>query len=642
MSTEMSRSKSQAVYSFLPHMWVASRGDAQSVTAEIIGWNYLKMDNIYQNFIEGEIKRQIRLFGNRGGDISSFNINDGEHSFTIVEPAMNDTVQDITGRKSPLVFYCNSCHRAFEERNPQDIDLAHWECPNCHKSGVKQLQMIYSCECGHAEPVKIPYVRNGSKDIQYRPNDGRRGAYHMYVKNNGKEDTLELAIKCPSCGQRLTLDNAESSRNYKPFSLKIINIADTKNGEFFEKGIDAQKTLVSKWLGKLSQEKFLEILDNIPLAFSASNTNDAKRKEAEKAIDQMITAGMMPEAMREAAISKMLGVTTENALSVEPYTSYCDKIFAKRKKEDEESYKHWIENFSFKLMQYNTLKYAPKVLTLEDSISKQLSMDFIDSREDITDLNERMGISSMQVSCDIEVINCSYGFTRKTSDPHLAKKRLKLVAFDHYKDNVSNLVYGTKLETEGILFEIDRVKILDWFLKNEIITEEQMPDTEDEVAVKEWFSENVHSELVNIFSGVDDGEKITKNVLALLHSISHAFIKTAGEISGLEDTSLTEVILLETTSIFIYAQTSQGTPLGALSGMIETNYYNFLQKALEETKNCIFDPICLERDDTACSACLKLPEICCEFFNHDLGRKYLYTLKDNKDTKKPFIGFWEM
>lgn len=69
-----------------------------------------------------------------------------------------------------------------------------------------------------------------------------------------------------------------------------------------------------------------------------------------------------------------------------------------------------------------------------------------------------------------------------------------------------------------------------------------------------------------------------------MHSISHAFIKTAGEISGLEDTSLTEVILLETTSIFIYAQTSQGTPLGALSGMIETNYYNFLQKALEETK----------------------------------------------------------
>lgn len=622
-------------------MWVASRGEGQSVTAEVIGWNYTKMDNVYQNFIEGEIKRQIQLFGNRGGDISSFNINEGEHSFTIVEPAMNDTVQDITGQKSPLVFYCNSCHHVFEERNPQDIDIKQWKCPYCGKSGVKQLQMIYACECGHAEPVKIPYLKNGSKEVFYRPNDGQKAAYHMYVKHGNTEDKIELYKKC-SCGQRLTLDNAESSRNYKPFLLKIINIADQKNGDFFERGLPAQKTLISKWLGQLTQEGYQKIVDNVSLAFSEGNTSDAKREEAEKTIDQMIAAGMMPETMREAAINKMLGVTTKNTLSVEPYVLFCDKTFAKKKKTDENEYNRWIGNFSYKLMQYNTLKYAPKILTLEDSINKQLSMDFIDSRDDIIKLNEKMGISSMQVSCDIEVINCAYGFTRKTSDPHLAKKRLKLVAFDKYRDNITNLVYGTKLETEGILFEIDRVKILNWLLKNEIITEEQMPDIEDEVAVKEWFSENVHSELVSVFSDIDSSERITKNVFGLLHSISHAFIKITGEISGLEDTSLTESIILDTMSVFIYAQTSQGTSLGALSGMIETNYYNFLQKSLAETKNCIFDPICLDRDDTACSACQILPEICCEYFNHDLGRKYLYTLKENKENKKPFIGFWEM
>ena len=105
MSTIMSRSKSQAVYSFLPNMWVASRGDGSSVTAKISGWNYRKMDDVYQTFIEGEIKRQIRLFGNRGGDISSFDITDHVHSYTIVEPAMNDTAEDIVGVKSPLVFF---------------------------------------------------------------------------------------------------------------------------------------------------------------------------------------------------------------------------------------------------------------------------------------------------------------------------------------------------------------------------------------------------------------------------------------------------------------------------------------------------------------------------------------------------------
>lgn len=637
MSTNMSRSKSQAVYSFLPNMWVASRGDGTSITAEIKGWNYRRMDNVYQNFIEGEIKRQIRLFGNRGGDISSFSTDNQVHSYTIVEPAMNETAADIVGVKSPLVFYCNTCHEAIQKRNADDIDHMKWKCPTCG-SILKQLQMVYACTCGHAEAVKIPYVAGGYNKMKYLPNEN---PYRMIAVTDSGERKAELAISCPNCNERLVPDNAESTRNYKPFSLKIINIADKRNGEFFEKGLAAQKVLVAKWFNRLSQEKFVEILDNLALAFSDNNTGDAKRKEAELTIQKMIDSGALPESMREAMINSMVSVTTESALSVEPFVNACDQLFAKHKNLDETSYGRWIEGFAFKLMQYNTLKYAPKVLTLEDSINKQLSMDFIDSENDILDLNRKMGISSMQVSCDIEIINCTYGFTRRVSDPVQAKKNLKLVAFGKYKDN-SSLVYGAKLETEGILFEIDRVKILNWLLINEVITEAEMPDIEDEVAVKEWFAENVHSELVNIFCGVDEGEKITKNVFGLLHSISHAFMKTAGEISGLEDTSLTEVIILETTSIFIYAQTSQGTPLGALSGMIETNYYNFLQKAITETKNCIFDPICEERDGTSCSACMVLPEICCEFFNHDLGRKYMYTLKENPDTKNPFVGFWEM
>lgn len=637
MSSTMSRSKSQAVYSFLPHMWVASRGDGSSVTAEISGWNYRRMDDVYQKFIEGEIKRQIRLFGNRGGDISSFDITDHVHSYTIVEPAMNETAEDIVGVKSPLVFYCNSCHEVIQKRNADDIDHMKWKCPTCGAI-LKQLQMVYACECGHAEPVKIPYVAGGYRKMKYLPNEN---PYRMIAVTDSGERRAELAVSCPNCKARLVPDNAESTRNYKPFSLKVINIADRKNGEFFEKGSKAQKVLVAKWFNKLSQEKFLEILDNIALAFSTQNTSNSKREEAERAVQNLIDSGIIPAAAKDAAIENMLSETTKNILSVEPYVNDCDQLFIKMKKDDESEYDRWIESFAFKLMQYNTLKYAPKILTLNDSISKQLSMDFIDSEDDILDLNQKMGIASMQVSCDIEIINCTYGYTRRVSDPVQAKKRLKLVAFNKYKDN-SSLVYGAKLETEGIFFEIDRVKILEWLLRNEIISESQMPDTEDEVAVKEWFAENVHSDLINIFSGVDDGEKITKNVFGLLHSMSHAFMKTAGEISGLEDTSLTEVIILETTSIFIYAQTSQGTPLGALSGMIETNYYNFLQKALENTKNCIFDPICEERDDTSCSACMVLPEICCEFFNHDLGRKYMYTLKENAETKKPFIGFWEM
>ena len=166
-----------------------------------------------------------------------------------------------------------------------------------------------------------------------------------------------------------------------------------------------------------------------------------------------------------------------------------------------------------------------------------------------------------------------------------------------------------------------------------------MPDLEDDISIKERFSEYVHSEAISMFGEIDESEKITKNVFALLHSISHVFMNAAGELSGLSRNSLTEIIIVETASIFIYAQTSQGIPLGALSGMVESNYIYFLKKAFEEAKNCVFDPICTERDDTACSACMVIPEISCNHFNNELGRKYLYSIPgiDN-----PKVGFWEM
>ena len=75
--------------------------------------------------------------------------------------------------------------------------------------------------------------------------------------------------------------------------------------------------------------------------------------------------------------------------------------------------------------------------------------------------------------------------------------------------------------------------------------------------------------------------------------------------------------------------------------MAESNYAYFLKKVLEETKNCIFDPICTKRDNTVCSACLIIPEVSCSHFNAELGRKYLYTYDDDS-ILTPKIGFWEM
>ena len=636
----MKRSKTQAVYRFLPEMWISEKDDSErAVSAKIKNWNYIKMSDIYEDFIEGEIKRQIKLFGDRGGDISAFDLSPDTHSFSIVETACNEGIPDIIGEISPLVFYCSSCGAVSDLRNPDAVDKYTWKCknPDCGKWAVKQLQMIYACECGYAQPIKIPHVQ-GVKNFKFRPNETQ---YKMFYRSGNSEKPAEFVQICPNCNSRLVPDNANSGRNYKPFTLKVINLVDQRNGQFYKKGIDAQKTIVCRWFDKLSTADYDEILNNIELAFSDAFKSDAQRQNVKQQVRALIDAGMLPPEMFESAVNNMLQ-NAPNTKSVERYVAMCDDLFSRKKAENPVGYAEWLSHFSFKLMQYDTLKYAKRIITLEEAIQRQLDMEFIDSPEEVTALNKKMGITNMQVSCDIQIINCTYGYSRRVADPKNSTNkncRLKLNAYDRTRDGTANLVYGAKLDTEGILFEISQRKIVEWLYENNILSEEQLPDLDDDVSVKKWFAQYVHSDVISMFGEIDDSEKITKNVFALLHSMSHAFMNAAGELSGLSGNSLTEVILVETASIFIYAQTSQGIPLGALSGMAESNYAYFLKKAFDEAKNCVFDPICTERDDTACSACLIIPEISCNHFNAELGRKYLYSI-DGVDN--PTVGFWEM
>ena len=636
----MKRSKTQAVYRFLPEMWISEKGDSErAVSAKIKNWNYIKMSDIYEDFIEGEIKRQIKLFGDRGGDISAFDLSPDTHSFAIVETACNEGIPDIIGEISPLVFYCSSCGTVSDLRNSDAVDKYTWKCknPDCGKWAVKQLQMIYACECGYAQPIKIPHVQ-GVKNFKFRPNETQ---YKMFYRSGNSEKPAEFVQICPNCNSRLVPDNANSGRNYKPFTLKVINLVDQRNGQFYKKGIDAQKTIVCRWFDKLSTADYEEILNNIELAFSDAFKSDAQRRNVKQQVRALIDAGMLPPEMFESAVNNMLQ-NAPNTKSVERYVAMCDDLFSRKKTENPVGYAEWLSHFSFKLMQYDTLKYAKRIITLEEAIQRQLNMEFIDSPEEVTALNKKMGIANMQVSCDIQIINCTYGYSRRVADPKNSTNkncRLKLNAYDRTRDGTANLVYGAKLDTEGILFEISQRKIVEWLYENNIISEEQLPDLDDDISVKKWFAQYVHSDVISMFGEIDDSEKITKNVFALLHSMSHAFMNSAGELSGLSGNSLTEIILVETASIFIYAQTSQGIPLGALSGMAESNYAYFLKKAFDETKNCVFDPICTERDDTACSACLIIPEISCNHFNAELGRKYLYSI-DGVDN--PTVGFWEM
>lgn len=630
----MRRSISQAVYKILPGIWISDKDkNGRNVTALVKSWNYKKMEGIYSEFIQTEIKRQIRLFEAKGGDVGSFNdITDGVDSFSIVEPACRENIPDIISELSPLLYYCSDCHKAVQFDKASQVKYI---CPSCGSDKLKQLQLVYACECGYAEAITMPKVK-GVKDFYYLPDEK---SYGMFYYNGNIRMFKEFGIKCPNCGQFIQRDSAESAANFRAFTATVINLINQDMGKFYEKGLDAYKIMVSKWLNKISQESFNKIVGNVDKAFSEENSKSAKLKEAEASARNLLALGVMPEEKLNETIIALANSNNKGELSIDDYISYCDNVFAREKNVSEEGYNLFISKIAFNLMQYETVKNAKNVISLEEAIEQQLNMGFIDDRDEIIDLNNKIGIKAVQASCDVEIISCSYGFTRKVTDPQNSHGKLRLNAFDKDSDNGKNLVYGMKLETEGILFDIDMCKIIRWLLENKIIGEEILPDLEDEVAVKKWFLQNVHGDRISPFGEIDDNDAITKNVFLLLHSMAHAFIKTAGELSGISANSLTEIIFVETCSIFIYSQSSQGQVLGSLSGMMESLYSKFLSQVFADNRECVFDPICADRDEFSCQGCLVLADTSCKYFNTKLGRNYLYTFNTEKNK---IIGFWEM
>lgn len=629
----MKRSKSQAVYKILPEMWISDRDShGNNVTALVKNWNYKKMEGIYSSFIESELKRQIRLFGMHGGDVSDYNLNEGTSSFSIVESACREGIPDIVAELSPLMYYCPECHRATEFTSAKSVTEY---CPICKKGRIKQLQLVYPCECGYASPITIPKVK-GVSEYFYYPVERQYGVFYFQGKNRIFK---EFGIKCPNCGLMIQRDSATAGSNYKAFNANVINLIGPKMGMFYDKGEPARKIMISKWFGKITQDAFLKIIDNIETAFSEKTTKNSIQLEAEKQAKVLLAAGLIKEEQYEATVASLSGSSADNELSIENFVSACDDIFAKEKKKSEENYKLWVNNFAFNLMQYETIKNSRSVISLEDAINRQIAVGFIDEPEEILEIHKKLGIADMQASGDVEIVSCSYGYTRKLTDPHNAKGNLKLVSYAKDGETDKNLAFGMKLETEGILFDIERIKILNWLLDNKIISESQMPDVENDEAVKKWFAQHVHGDKVSAFGECEEGDDITKNVFILLHSMAHAFIKTAGEMSGLSANSITELIFIDTCSIFIYSQSSQGQVLGSLSGMVESIYSRFLKRVYSDNRECVFDPICVDRDESACQGCLIISDSSCKFFNTNLGRKYLYSLELDEENK---IGFWEM
>ena len=621
---KMRRGVQQALYKYLPGSWVdyTQSGGGVTYAVHVDYWNSIQLTGINNKRLLRIVNQRVHEFIEHSSEgeaaVVDFAPTIDEETYEVLTPKVSDTIGAIHTSVKPWVFVCNSCGRV-RQYYPYDEfkRREHQPCDKCGKH-MTQIKMIRFCRCGYADGIYVPKCQNPEHGTKYMY---RRGSGTDFVCSKcGKKAFISRT--CPDCHNQLEIRPALDSSHFIPATVTLIDLLDKRKDVFLdnEKDYQGEKVVISQYLGLVSPEQYESVV-----AKGSITREDDFEKALQIEADSLRAAGlddttitMVVEAKRRSnpnnqifdAIAKV-----SNGLSVsipEEYTPIAEAI-----------------------LEYDELIHAKVTLSLEEAANDaEIINDGV--KPNYRELASKFGFSNVQVCSSVPIVFCSYGYTRKEQ----FGDGIKLRGFPREMEKRN--VYAARLETEGVLFEIDRKRIISWLLENGFISDLDKPKSNDEYDLKMWFLDRIQTGLITPFTEIDDtGDKgkITKVVYTLIHSISHALIREAAEICGLDKSSLSEYILPNIPAIFIYCANSQGFSMGALYSAFQSQFDKWLKHSKENSEKCIFDPICITHDK-ACAGCLFLNEVSCKHFNKDLDRSYLCGYFDVQKQKK-IKGFWE-
>lgn len=620
---QMKRGKTQSLYKYLPETWIdfSVRGkERKQYIAKVLRWNSEKLDGINAKRLIRTVNEAVRSFENQAttpGPIKptiGFGAELTKDNCDVLTPKASEEERGIVAQISPLTFYCKRCYKVYQFSNEEEY-LKRRVCtnPECHHAELTQFRQIYFCKCGYATDKHNP--RCPEHGYQYVKWDGR----FDFVCTKCKRP-IPMQVKCRTCGDMLRPKVALDPAQFFVFSLSLIDLIDENLEKFISESEYGPYITFAYWLGMISKEELDEIIKN-----GIVSDPEAYQKVYDQFYQLMLTA-LKNEVAAATAAKTAADQQCGNRFN-DIVTSLKGKVFTTE--ED-------ISSIAERILEYDLITRLDDVSDLASAVDVARLLNTNANPEQYAQIAERFGIKSARVCDRIPFVSCSYGYTRVESE---YKEGVQLHALKEEKSGRKN-VYATKLNTEGVLFEFDRKKIIQWLLVNGIISEDEAPNLDSEEEIKIWFLNNIKPSLIHPFSTIDEtASKETYYVYRLIHSLSHLLIRAAADIGGLGKDSLSEYIFPGIPAVLIYCQNSQGFNLGSLFNTFEAYFDKWMNKAYSNALKCIFDPICIERQK-ACTGCLFVNEVSCQHFNKDLDRSLVIGHID-RETQKRTTGFWE-
>lgn len=611
-SKQMRRGKIQSLYRYLPEEWIdfAVRGDErEQYIAKVDRWNTEKLVGINATRLLRAVNDATQDFSKNGAAIQGFGEELNTENCDILTPRVSEVERGIVASVSPLVFYCKKCFKVHKFRTFEDY-TKHRMCRKCGGK-LAQFRQIFFCKCGHASDVYPTCKEHGDSDLRWDK------SYNFICNVCNKK--IPIAQTCSVCKNRLGPKVALDPTQFLPCSLSLIDLIDEKLESFVDSTDYGRLMVMAYWLGLIDKPTLNDVINN-----GIETDPEKYRQEYEQQFN------FFKPMLGEAAAKIAAKMSAEKTCGSQ-YLGTVDKVRVMLNSSDIDS-----RIISEQLLEYNMVAGLDNAVTIDEAVRIAESLNTNANPEQYIKLSNKFGISRVVACDDIPFISCTYGYTRVESEP---KEGVTLKALKQLNNGRKN-VLAVKTKTEGVLFEFDRKRIIEWLLRNAFISESNAPSDYSDEELKMWFINNIKSTLINRFSNINQiSSEITYYVYRLIHSISHMLIRAVSELSGLGKDSLSEYIFPGVPAVLIYCQNSQGFNLGSLTHTFEAYYDRWLNLAYKLAQKCVFDPICIERHK-ACTGCLYLNEISCEHFNKDLDRSLIIG-HTNIETQNRLFGFWE-
>lgn len=602
----MRRGRAQATYRYLPGMFIDF--EEGNCIAYIDRWDsYEVKEGINKKRIVEKIKEDLKRFGE-----SKLFTDKEKDDFAILSPRYGIDVE-----LSPLTFICDKCglaHTYFNLNQFTRMTRGKYTCSNCNGK-LKQLDLIYKHSCGYAGQVPVRACPTHGKEHMRLVRGSSIGENRWACAMCGHK--VSLNTRCPNCNDPKFIHPVPFRQGdaFQRKGFPIINLPFLEEDKLYSSS--SSKIIIGDYLGLLDKYGF----DVLSLIDVDDDKEGNENQDLQQDIEKWRAAGMDDKQIQLILGSNVFSKTTFKIQEVRK--KIIDEVDVSLSLNPDE-----LNSMAIKLFEYletiksKTRKHVTDVI--EDA--KKTNSPILGSVTFFLDLFEKIGVSNPYVISDLSIVNATYGYTREIEDG--PKSCLMPFNWDRL-DGKRLPVYINKTEAEAIILEFDRLKIIKWLYKNKLISE--MPKTLDEKSLKLWFLKNVQSDVINRFNEVPKEQIITKAIYGLLHSMSHTLLKRASSQCGLDKDSLGELIFPEIPAIIIYSNNSTSFQLGGLFTLFESKVRPWIDLAIQDIENCIYDPLCIQ-DKGSCHSCLFTSEISCEHSNKDLDRNYL--IGDS------YEGFW--